>query len=169
MVLDAKPGRPPWEAEFPVPCAIPPSRAELEKICDVRYGWGSTPASPYAARSLPYESQRCSPISLVNSQATLPLGNQLRKFDCPNVDEPSLRTAAVRCTWLYMSNVPCPNQPAVCTTSSASMGSACVTVFDSLNGWSAAKVSPVVPSKRVFRAFRFWPTVTEPAKSGLIV
>src|ERR1700756_3203620 len=115
-------------------------------------------------RALPYDSQDRSPIALVNSHAALAFGNQLRKFVTPNVEEPSLRTAAVRCNWLYMSNVACPSHPALWITCSASIGNACDTVLDNLNGCRASKLSPTVPSKRVFRAFRFCPTVTLPPK-----
>src|SRR4051812_11073831 len=81
---------------LPVPCVMPPSSTVPLKMVDVRYGAGSWPASPYDIRSLPYDNQRGAVNAFVKFQATLPLGNQLRRCSGPNVDEPSLRTAAVR-------------------------------------------------------------------------
>jgi len=48
---------------------------------------------------LPYDSHGLSPMALVNSHATLPFGNQLRRFVLPNVEEPVVRRAAERCSW----------------------------------------------------------------------
>src|SRR2546430_2680049 len=127
------------------------------------------PASPYATRALPYDSQERSPIALVNSHARLPFGNQLRKFCRPNVDEPSLRIAADTCSWFHMSKVAWPNHEASWITVSESAGRSCVTVFDNLNGVGATRVRPTAPRNRTFRVFKFCPTVTVPPKSGLIV
>src|SRR5690349_6598616 len=106
-----KPPMPSCVGVLPVPCEMPPTRP-LVKVSDVRYGSGSWPASPYATRAFPYESHDCSPIAFVNSHATLPFGNQLRRFDDPNVEEPSLRSAAIRCSWFETSSPACPNHDA---------------------------------------------------------
>src|SRR2546430_5382155 len=134
-----------------------PPRMALEYVCEVRYGSGSWPASPYATRALPYDNHDCSGMALVNSQARLPLGNQLRRFSRPNVDEPSFLTAAVRNSWLYTSTVACPNHDALWITCSASSGRSCLTVFDNLNGTGATRVRPTVPSCRTLRVFNSCP------------
>src|SRR4029077_17884019 len=96
---------------LPVPWEMAPSRPFV-KVSDVRYGSGSCPASPNATRAFPYDSHDCSPMALVNSHPRLPFGNQLRRFDAPNVEEPSLRSAAIRCSWLEISSPACPNHEA---------------------------------------------------------
>ena len=49
-----------------------------------------------------------SPCEFVNCHAPLRLGNQLRRFPVPNVDEPSYRTPAFRKSELQRSVVSCP-------------------------------------------------------------
>ena len=127
------------------------------------------PASPYATRALPYDSQERSPIALVNSHARLPFGNQLRRLERPKVEEPSFRIAAPRCNWSFMSSVPCANHPASWITCSSSTGRSWVTVLDNLNGSSAMNCRPTPPSWRTFRVLRFCPTVNVPLKSGLML
>src|SRR6266480_3090691 len=99
-----KPPMPFCVGVFPVPCEIPPT-LPLVYVSDVRYGSGSS-------RALPYDSHDCSPIAFVNSHAALPFGNQLRRLDRPNVEEPSLRKAADKYSWLLTSSVAWPNHDA---------------------------------------------------------
>src|SRR5215208_3109281 len=92
----ARPPRPACVGLLPVPCEIPPSNTVPLKIVAVRYGAGSCPASPYDTRSLPNVNQLGGVNAFVKFHATLPFGNQLRRFSGPNVDDPSFRIAAVR-------------------------------------------------------------------------
>src|SRR5437868_13067769 len=99
-----------------------PDSNPVEYTVDVRYGSGSLPAEPYAARSLPNCSHPGDATALVNSHATLAFGNQLRWFFNPKVDEPSLRAATVKCNWSWASNVPCPKNDRSYMLDSASIG-----------------------------------------------
>src|ERR1041385_7420193 len=107
VVVKNNPPRPLCVGVRPVPCAMPPTRPWPLNVTDVRYGCGSLPASPYEMRALPYVR----PLILwkfVYVHAALAFGNTLRLFWRPNVVEPSSRSAPVRYSCWWMSNVALP-------------------------------------------------------------